>query len=72
MITMREVVQEAFDSLEEQGLLRKTGELRRGIAGDSQPIYVATTVSKWLNETGLISDFEEYLHRASPQNGPIN
>lgn len=72
MITMREVVQEAFDSLEVQGLLRKTGELRRGVAGDLQPIYVPTTVSRWLDETGLIRDFEEYLERTASQNGLIN
>lgn len=67
-----EVVQEALESLEEQGLLRRNGELVRGIAGDLQPVYVATTVSKWLNETGLIRDFEEYLERADPQGGLIN
>jgi len=54
-------IQQAFDSLEEQGLIRKTGELRRGKAGALQPVYVATTVAVWLEETGLMEDFELYL-----------
>jgi hypothetical protein len=69
---MKEVVQEALVSLEVQGLLRKTGEPRRGVAGDLQPIYVATTMSKWLDETRLIDDFEEYLKLTARQTGSTN
>jgi hypothetical protein len=69
---LRELIQAAFDSLEEQGLMRKTGEFTRGRAGDLQPFYINTTVSKWLNETGLMKDFEEYVELTSQQRGPIN
>ena len=62
-------IQEAFDALEEQGLIRKSGELRGSQAGDLQPVYIATAVAKWLNETGLLRDFEEYRDRAAAQNG---
>jgi hypothetical protein len=60
-IAMREVIQQAFDLLEEQGLMRKTGELVRGRAEDLQPVYTPTIVADWLDETGLIDDFNQYL-----------
>jgi hypothetical protein len=67
MSTLQEIIQQAFDLLEEQGLLRKTGELRRGMAGDLQPVYTPTTVSKWLDETGLKREFQEYLDKTGQQ-----
>ena len=57
-------IQETIECLELQGLLRKTGELRRYKFGNLQPVYVSTTVAKWLNETGLIKEFLEYVDTA--------
>ena len=64
---MRKVSQQALDVLEEQGLIRKTGELVRGMAGDLQPVYTRTTVADWLDETGLIEDFNKHLHKLEVQ-----
>jgi hypothetical protein len=65
-------VQEAFDCLEEQGLLRKTGEFRKGKNGDLQPLYVATSVAKWLEQTGLIEEFNEHLGQPRQEKTNVN
>jgi hypothetical protein len=70
-ITKNEI-QEAIDSLEEQGLLRKTGDFRRGMNGDLQPVYVATPVAKWLEQTGLIDEFNEYLGQPRQKKVQVN
>lgn len=44
--TLKEIIQQAFYSLEEQGLMLKTGEWTIGKVGDLQPFYTRTTVSK--------------------------
>jgi hypothetical protein len=67
--TLKEIIQAAFDSLEEAGLMRKTGQFSRDEDGDLQPWYTATTVSKWLNETGLSKQFDEYLESKASQDG---
>jgi hypothetical protein len=70
-ITMKEIIQAAFDSLEEAGLMRKTGQFSRDEDGNLQPWYTATTVSKWLDEMGLSKQFDEYLEsRAAQGNRP--
>lgn len=70
--TMKEIIQQAFDSLEEAGLMRKTGKFMRGMAGDLQPVYTATTVSKWLDETDLRKQFDDYLESRAAQGSPLN
>jgi hypothetical protein len=63
--TLKSIAQEALDSLEVQGLLRKTGDLRQGNDGDIQPIYVRTVVSEWLDKTGLMGEFLAFLDARS-------
>jgi hypothetical protein len=63
--TLKCIAQEALDSLEVQGLLRKTGGLRQGKDGDLQPIYRRTVVSEWLDETGLMGEFLAFLETRS-------
>jgi hypothetical protein len=65
-------IQEAFDCLEEQGLLRKTGEFRKGMNGDLQPVYVATSVARWLDQTGLIEEFKEHIGQPSREKTNVN
>jgi hypothetical protein len=71
MSPFKKIIQEAFDSLEAQGLMRKTGELVRGRGGDLQPVYVPTLVSKWLDETGQMDRFlaslETFWEHTSPE-----
>jgi hypothetical protein len=64
MSPLKKIIQDAFESLEAQGLMRKTGKLLRGKDGDLQPVYVATLVSKWLDETGQMNKFLASLENA--------
>lgn len=61
MQTLKCTVQEALDSLEVKGLVRKTDDFRRGNDGDLQPVYVQTLVSEWLDKTGLMGEFLTFL-----------
>ena len=42
----RAEIQKALDSLEAQGLVRKTGRCRRARNGELEPVYVAIPVSE--------------------------
>jgi hypothetical protein len=66
-MTLKEIIQAAFDSLEEAGLMRKTGRLVIGMHGDLQPVYAPTAVSKWLDEAGLRKQFDDYLESRAAQ-----
>ena len=40
--------------------------------GDVQPVYALTTVGVWLQETGLMEEFEEYLELTNQKNVRTN
>ena len=65
MQTLKCIAQEALDSLEVEGLVRKTGDFRQGNDGDLQPVYVRTLVSEWLDKTGLMGEFRAFLDTRS-------
>lgn len=60
MQTLKCIIQEAFDSLEVDGLFYRTGDFRRGKDGDLQPVYRLTVASEWLDQTGLTDEFHAF------------